>query len=153
MDAERDPLILASGSQDATIRLWNIEPFSRSAIGASGNSAGEADDLLDAFEASLVNLEDTEDGGRSISLKRHILTAKSSSGRSDRFGLALGTFSDCIPSAQMFSVTFDALLVGHDAGITSLSWRPQTTAPSSPTLLSTSTDSSLILWSPSTVLT
>ncbi|KAM5535687.1 hypothetical protein V8D89_010674 [Ganoderma adspersum] len=135
-DTELDSLILASGSQDATIRLWNIEPFSRSALGASGSSAGETDDLLDAFEASLVNLADTEDGGRSISLKRHVLTVKSPSG-----------------SAQLFSVTFDALLIGHDAGITSLSWRPQATASNSPTLLSTSTDSSLILWSPSTVLT
>ncbi|KAI1792859.1 WD40 repeat-like protein [Ganoderma leucocontextum] len=136
MDAQRDTLILSSGSQDATIRLWNMEPFSRSALGASGSSAGEADDLLDAFEASLVNLEDTEDGGRSISLKRHILTVKSPTG-----------------SAQLFSVTFDALLIGHDAGVTSLSWRPQATASSLPTLLSTSTDSSLILWSPSTVIT
>ncbi|PIL36810.1 hypothetical protein GSI_00500 [Ganoderma sinense ZZ0214-1] len=135
-DAEHDSLILASGSHDATIRLWNIEQFSRSTLGASASSGEEADDLLDAFEASLVNLEDTEDGGRSISLKRHILTVKSSSS-----------------SAQLFSVTFDALLIGHDAGVTSLSWRPKTTTSSAPTLLSTSTDSSLILWSPSTVLT
>ena len=45
-DAEHDSLILASGSQDATIRLWNIEPFSRSSLGASGSSAGEADEVF-----------------------------------------------------------------------------------------------------------
>lgn len=56
-------------------------------------------------------------------------------------------------SSQLFSVTFDALLVGHDAGVTSLSWRPEPFSTSTPTLLSTSTDSSLILWSPSTVIT
>ena len=50
-------------------------------------------------------------------------------------------------------MTFDALLIGHEAGVTSVSWRPQTNTSSPPTLLSTSTDSSLILWSPSTVLT
>ena len=50
-------------------------------------------------------------------------------------------------------MTFDALLVGHEAGVTSLSWRPHGTPDDLPTLLSTSTDSSLILWSPSTVLT
>ena len=50
-------------------------------------------------------------------------------------------------------MTFDALLVGHEAGVTSLSWRPQNPSSNLPTLLSTSTDSSLILWSPSTVLT
>ncbi|TBU48448.1 WD40 repeat-like protein [Dichomitus squalens] len=130
------PLVLSSGSQDATVRLWNIEPFSRTALGASGSTSGKTDDLLDAFEASLVNLEDTEDSGRSISLKRHILTVKSAAGNS-----------------QLFSVTFDALLIGHEAGVTSLSWRPQQSDSSVPTLLSTSTDSSLILWSPSTVLT
>ncbi|KAI0637866.1 WD40 repeat-like protein [Trametes polyzona] len=132
-----DALVLASGSQDATIRLWNIEPFVKPTFSSSGGSSSEVtDELLDAFEASLVNLEDTEDGGRQISLKRHILTVKSSQN-----------------SSQLFSVTFDALLVGHEAGVTSLSWRPQSSEDSLPTLLSTSTDSSLILWSPSTVLT
>lgn len=64
-----------------------------------------------------------------------------------------------IPNSSKFSITFDALLIGHEAGITSLSWRPQFLASSSglsasaPTLLSTSTDSSVILWSPSTIIT
>ena len=48
---------------------------------------------------------------------------------------------------QQFSVTFDALLVGHEAGVTSISWRDD--VASTPTLLSTSTDSSVTLWSPS----
>lgn len=40
-----------------------------------------SDDLLDAFEASLGDLgADAEEGGRQISLKRHILTVKSNSG-------------------------------------------------------------------------
>ena len=82
LENDTDPLVLSSGSQDATIRLWNIEPFSRTTLSASGSTSKEADDLLDAFEASLVNLEDTEDGGRSISLKRHILTVKSTTGKS-----------------------------------------------------------------------
>lgn len=46
-------------------------------------------------------------------------------------------------------MTFDALLIGHEAGVTSLSWQP--TPNTLQTLLSTSTDSSLILWSPSEV--
>jgi len=43
------------------------------------------------------------------------------------------------------------LLVGHDAGVTSLAWRPSSSGHSRDTLLSTSTDSSLILWSPVSV--
>lgn len=55
-------------------------------------------------------------------------------------------------SSRQYAVTFDALLIGHEFGITSLSWRPSLGPDSTPTILSSSTDSSLILWSPSTVL-
>jgi len=53
-----------------------------------------------------------------------------------------------------YSITFDALLVGHDAGVTSLTWRPsRSDTEPVPVLLSTSVDSSVILWSQSTVQT
>jgi elongator complex protein 2 len=50
-------------------------------------------------------------------------------------------------------ITFDALLIGHDAGITSLAWVPATEDGESldTTLLSTSTDSSVILWGQTTI--
>ncbi|KAF8195964.1 WD40 repeat-like protein [Mycena galopus ATCC 62051] len=132
--AAEDPLVLASGSQDATIRLWKIEVFTRYTNSSVDSRPSDAlsDELLDEFEASLGDL-DAEEGGRQISLKRHILTVK----------------SDQASPAQ-YSITFDALLVGHEAGVTSLSWRPSSPA-SKPTLLSTSTDSSLILWSPTEI--
>ncbi|KAF8165405.1 WD40 repeat-like protein [Crassisporium funariophilum] len=126
-------LVLASGSQDATIRLWKIEPWKKSVTTTKPGLPQElSDELLDNFEASLGEIGESEEGGRQISLKRHILTVKSST-----------------ESSQQFSVTFDALLVGHEAGVTSLSWR--TGLATTPTLLSTSTDSSLIMWSPSTI--
>ncbi|KAJ4482703.1 WD40 repeat-like protein [Lentinula lateritia] len=127
------PLILASGSQDATIRLWNIEIYKKEMI--SRPQEGLSDDLLDAFEESLGDFGIADEGGRQISLKRHILSVKSDQ---EHF---------------IFSVTFDALLVGHEAGVISVSWRPSNSNQSTPTLLSTSTDSSLILWSPATILT
>jgi elongator complex protein 2 len=80
-----DPLVLASGSQDGTIRLWNVESFIKMQVQPQ-NHTGElgdelSDDLLDAFEASLGDLSaGAEEGGRQISLKRHVLTVKSSSG-------------------------------------------------------------------------
>ncbi|KAJ3785109.1 quinon protein alcohol dehydrogenase-like superfamily [Lentinula aff. detonsa] len=127
------PLVLASGSQDATIRLWNIEVFKKGAKSQASESL--SDDLLDAFEESLGDFGDTEEGGRQISLKRHILSVKYKQENS------------------LFSVTFDALLVGHEAGITSISWRASNANSPTPTLLSTSVDSSLILWSTATVNT
>ncbi|KAG6890269.1 hypothetical protein C0992_002535 [Termitomyces sp. T32_za158] len=127
------PLLLASGSQDATIRLWNIEPWS-SSTSQKNQSDNLSDELLDAFEASFSDVGEAEEGGKQISLKRHILTIKGDQG-----------------ILQQYSITFDALLVGHEAGVTSLAWKPQS-IHSEPTLLSTSTDSSVILWSPSTVV-
>jgi elongator complex protein 2 len=56
-----------------------------------------------------------------------------------------------LPSTQQFSITFDALLLGHEAGVTSIAWRISPMGHSRDTLLSTSTDSSLILWSPVSV--
>lgn len=57
----------------------------------------------------------------------------------------------CSLSSRRFSLTFDALLIGHEFGITSLSWRPVFGPGSPPTILSSSVDSSLILWSPSKI--
>ncbi|KDR83805.1 hypothetical protein GALMADRAFT_236196 [Galerina marginata CBS 339.88] len=129
-ETDDQPLILASGSQDATIRLWNIEPWKKGTSSTQEAVFSQPiDQLLDDFEASLGDVGESEEGGRQISLKHHVMTVKTST-----------------ESSQQFSVTFDALLVGHDAGVTSMSWRRDAAAP---TLLSTSTDSSVILWSPS----
>ena len=83
--------MLKSGSQRATIRLWNIEPLKLD------SAAGGSDNLLDAFEASLGDLSEGEEGGRQISLKPHIVSIKDS-----RFS------GDAI---QKYSITFDALAV------------------------------------------
>ncbi|KAG0709563.1 WD40-repeat-containing domain protein [Suillus ampliporus] len=124
-----DPLVLASGSQDGTIRLWNVESFVKMQAQPQTHTkdSGDnlSDDLLDAFEASLGDLgADAEEGGRQISLKRHVLTVKSSSG------------------TQQYSITFDALLIGHEAGVTSLSWSPLNATLLSTSIISTSYSSS-----------
>lgn len=73
---EDQPLLLASGSQDGTIRLWNIDPI----VSAKQTLDTAEDDLLEAFEASLGEVGEGEEGGKQISLKRHVLTTKSSAG-------------------------------------------------------------------------
>ena len=65
--------MLASGSQDNTIRLWNIEPLKAK---ETPSKKDLVDELLDNFEASLGDLGENEEGGRQISLKHHILTVK-----------------------------------------------------------------------------
>ncbi|KAH8830798.1 WD40-repeat-containing domain protein [Flagelloscypha sp. PMI_526] len=126
-----DALLLASGSQDGAIRLWKILPVTNNRMTAPQTDSNIlSDDLLNAFEDSLGDIRDNEDDNRQISLKRYTIS---------------------IADDIKFSVTFDALLVGHEAGITRLSWqRPLDDSP--PTLMSTSTDSSVILWSPSSSL-
>ncbi|KZS97971.1 WD40 repeat-like protein [Sistotremastrum niveocremeum HHB9708] len=121
-------LTLASGSQDGNIRLWLIEEIQN----APPVKAGElTDDVLDAFEASLGDVGDADEGGRQLSLKRYVVGVKTAT-----------------EGQRRYSVTLDALLVGHEAGVTSLEWRPAQTGSSLPSILSTSTDSSLIIWSP-----
>jgi len=71
--------VLASGSQDATIRLWNIERRQKFLKNAAEDLV---DEILDNFEASLGNLGENEEGGRQISLKHHILTVKDGPERS-----------------------------------------------------------------------
>jgi elongator complex protein 2 len=74
---EGQPLVLASGSQDATVRLWNIEPWQKVLAPIKGISPENLNDnLLDSFEASLGDIGENEEGGRQISLKRHVLTVK-----------------------------------------------------------------------------
>ena len=45
------------------------------------SDAIDKDDLLDSFEASLGELGEGEEGGRQISLKRHVFISKEDSGR------------------------------------------------------------------------
>jgi elongator complex protein 2 len=68
---------LASGSQDATIRLWKVEEVLHS---HAQPKETPSDEILDDFEASMIGLTDGEEGGRQISLKCHMLTVKDQEG-------------------------------------------------------------------------
>jgi elongator complex protein 2 len=78
--SNEQPLVLASGSGDNTIRLWNVEARGESRPPQESDD-GLNDELLDAFEASLGNPVKGEEGGRQISLKRHSFTVRAPSGR------------------------------------------------------------------------
>lgn len=124
-----EPLTLASGSQDGYVRLWAINPLA--SRGDSKDVPGDLnDDLLDAFEQSLNEVAEDE-GGKQISNRMHVIAVKDPSG---------GT--------RQYTIVFDALLISHEASVTSLVWRPRARVDEIPTLLSSSVDASLILWSP-----
>lgn len=51
-------------------------------------------------------------------------------------------------SQSRYNITLEALLVGHEGGLTNVHWSPPS-ASHEPRLLSTASDNSLILWAPS----
>ncbi|KZO93245.1 WD40 repeat-like protein [Calocera viscosa TUFC12733] len=117
--------ILASGSQDGYIRLWTIASMKQDESNVNGMFRGAlSNDLLEMFEKSL-----SEGGDGQISTKVHILALETGK----------------------YSVTFDALLVGHEGWITGLHWHPAIPSSSSwkqpLVLLTSASDNSLIMWS------
>lgn len=87
-------------------------------------AADEGLDILDEFERRLGG----EDGGV-LSTKAHVLAVEEGG------------------KALKFNVTLEALLVGHESGLTNVHWSPAT--PDSPaTLLSSASDNSLVIWAP-----
>ncbi|CAE6466835.1 unnamed protein product [Rhizoctonia solani] len=125
-----DPsLTLASGGQDNYIRLWLIKPTVPKPVSLeSTDPTDPTDELLDAFERSL-NEVGLDEPGRQLSMREHVFSVRGSEGQ-----------------AVTYSLSFDALLVGHEASVNSVSWKPGDSG--APQLLSSSTDASLIIWEP-----
>lgn len=88
-------------------------------IAAAGAESGL--DILDEFEQRLG------DQRMQLSTKTHVLAVTSAAGEKKRY-----------------NVTLEALLVGHESGLTNVHWSPH----ESPLLLSSAADNSLIIWSP-----
>lgn len=66
------------------------------------------------------------DGSAQISTKAHVLAVDDGGAR------------------RRFNITLEALLVGHEAGLTNVNW----SSGDSPRLLSSASDNSLVIWSP-----
>lgn len=56
--------------------------------------------------------------------------------------------SDGSTRSIRYDISLEALLMGHEGGLTNINWSPSTSV-SPPSLLSSSSDNSLIIWSPS----
>ncbi|KAM0747952.1 WD40 repeat-like protein [Meredithblackwellia eburnea MCA 4105] len=122
-DISPGEVLLASGSQDNYIRLWRFSRLSSKSNGL---------DALDELDRALA--EGGEDG--EIRVKAHEFSVKNMNG-----------------AEEFFSVSSEAVLLGHDAWVTGVHWAPLPSATSAKPvklqLLSSSADRSLILWEPS----
>lgn len=132
-------LLLASGSQDNYIRLWRVSATPNQPETVNGRQ-GDGLDMLDEFERKLAG----EAGGQ-ISTKAHVLVIEDA-GR--HISCHLDAIWVLMGRTLRYNITLEALLIGHEAGLTDLHWSPP--QPSSPPiLLSSACDNSMIIWSPS----
>ncbi|GAA5824680.1 hypothetical protein JCM5353_000803 [Sporobolomyces roseus] len=129
-DLKQGEILLASGSQDNYIRLWRFIKLATSSTSPSKKDSGLS--ALDELEKKLL--------GDSAQDKNEIgeLRVKS---------LEFAVTSPDSHSEE-FSCTSEAVLLGHDAWVTSLNWSSSSSDPSQLELLSSSADRSLILWTP-----
>ncbi len=139
-DASRnqlDTLMLASGSQDGSVRLWKIAPSLADDADHQPDAAPTSSRADHDFEqmASKIESDQSTKAGE-ISTRAHPFSVTSADGLT-----------------QSWSVTFDALLVGHDNWVTGVRWHPAASSHGQhghqpAALLSSSADNSLILWTP-----
>ena len=139
----RKESLLASSGHDAKIRLWKFTSYTSSSSSAlkddtipellkseeeeeSGGS--EVDENSDDDEANIDDLEEEEGEARLI-INHH--SAESSSATT--------------PTTT--AVSLEALLLGHEEAVTSLTWRHQSKGGrDKPCLLSSSMDRTILLW-------
>ncbi|WVW82861.1 hypothetical protein I302_104873 [Kwoniella bestiolae CBS 10118] len=130
-DQTKEDLFLASGAQDNFIRLWRVSSIpaqqaEQIQIDEKKEASAEGLDLLDEFERRLNG-----EGSGQISTKAHILAVQDG------------------PNPLRYNITLEALLVGHESGLTNLHWSSPSPTQPNPLLLSTASDNSLIIWVPS----
>ncbi|KAJ3357557.1 Elongator subunit elp2 [Entophlyctis luteolus] len=135
-------VMLASASQDKYVRLWKVSEASSEKAGNSSldsqdssnsqqNQKSDFDDAIEMLEA-LVG-EDSE-GGMQLSTKAHIIE------------VLVGE------NKRKFTVMFDALLIGHEDWVHSVTWAPPIVEDNQYVqkleIISASADKSVSIWRP-----
>jgi len=130
-----DSSLLASSGHDAKIRLWKFSTYTSSSTSKDGDNVSmlgnkEEEDMAvvsdsDDDEANIDDLEEEEGEAR-------LVIHHADSGSS---------------STTTTAVSLEALLLGHEEAVTSLTWRPnQGNKKEKPCLLSSSMDRTILLW-------
>ena len=119
--------LLATGSHDAKIRLWK---FTLNATGSSYSTSMEEIPRDDSKKDLLSESEDEED-----TANEYIYDEEEEEAR------LVIHHNDSHPSSRT-AVTLEAILVGHDDIVTSVSWHAESNI-----LLSSSMDRSIFIWS------
>lgn len=104
IENQNSHLTLASASQDGYIRLWLIKALVPS-VPDDADSKGVVDELMDAFEKSLGEIDDDTEGGKTITSRSHILSVIEGGSRYQSFVAA--TFGHAIEDC------LDAGLASH----------------------------------------
>eukprot|EP00979_Chaetoceros_neogracilis_P009191 scaffold2090_cov151-Chaetoceros_neogracile.AAC.8 len=110
--------MLASGSQDARIRLWKLHP---PAVCDNGNDNENNNDTMNNDNEEDDDEDLIEEGEARMYIR----------------------YVDCKKEAVQIAVTLEALLMGHEEGVTSVRWRPNSDKPC---LISASMDRSILIW-------
>jgi len=136
--------MLASGSQDAKIRVWKIKASKvMDAQGSYGNSILEQ---VTAFDED----DDETDGEQSADIPAAALT--------DDDNMDESRLQFCYCDDILYSLYLESLLVGHEDWVTALQWMPQVPTQSIGSsssaqplrLFSTSMDRNMVVWAPDT---
>lgn len=148
---DTNDLLLASGSQDGYIRLWRCSP----ALAATGKTdtkimspdpRGGAKIIDDPFKALDELTQTLKDEA-----KMHLASSSPSEDRSRRSGhlkVEMKKYPILTPSDRpSWNMTSEAVLFGHEGWVTNIHWALSPGGHLQ--LISTSSDRSMILWTPS----
>lgn len=121
-DEDREEALLASSGHDAKIRLWKFA--------TRATSSSEAIEVIDNEDLTTIEGEDEVDEAIIDDLEEEEGEAR------------LMVYH----SGSSTAVSLEALLLGHEEPVTSLTWRKRKNIKDKPCLLSSSMDRTILLW-------
>ena len=133
--------LLASGSHDAKIRLWRFHPVATAPT--DSNVKVENEDEIIGENSN----DDDDDDDDDDEEEEEIDESRLDNLYNGEARLIIHHPSSSSMSGKTTAATLEALLVGHDDIVTSVSWHPTSNMSSTPILLSSSMDRSILIWS------